>query len=264
MQLELTDRTVLVTGASEGIGRAVALRFAEEGANLVLCARREAPLAAVASEVEAVGRPAIAVPCDVTDPRAPEQVLEHVRPRFGGVDILVNNAGRATPRKLLKTTDDDWSAGIELNFLSAVRFTRAVLPWMVDQGWGRVINVSSTTAKLADPYYPIYGATKAALLNFTKTVSNAFAADGVCCNCVLPGITRTPLIEENIRNAVEATGASSEEVMARMTAKWPIPVGRLGESPEIADAILFFASARADWITGVSLPVDGGTIPVAG
>ena len=264
VDLELKGRTVLVTGASEGIGRAVALRFAHEGANVVACARREGPLCKLASEIEAVGAAIVAVPCDVSDPRAPSTVLDAARDRFPGVDILVNNAGGGAPRKLLATTDDDWTAGLELNFLSAVRFTRACLPWMIEKGWGRVVNVSSTTARLADPYYPIYGAAKAAMINFSKTVSAGFAADGVRCNCVLPGITRTPLIDTNIRSASQKTGATPEAIMLRMTEKWPIPVGRLGEPAEIAEVIVFLSSAKADWITGVSLPIDGGTIPVTG
>ena len=220
--------------------------------------------AELASEIETLGVGALTAPCDVTDPRAPGRVLDQVTRNSWQVDILVNNAGLAKPKKLLHTTDADWEAGLEINLLSAVRFTRVFLPPMIDRKWGRVINVSSTTAKLADPYYPIYGAAKAALLSFSKTVAASFAADGVSCNCVLPGITRTELVEENIAKAMEATGASAEEVMTRTLLKAPIPAGRLGQPEEIADAVTFLASARADWITGVSLPVDGGTIPVVG
>jgi 3-oxoacyl-[acyl-carrier protein] reductase len=260
VELGLKDRTVLVTGASEGIGRAVALRFAQEGANLVVCARRPDPLRDLAAEIEALGVGVVEVSCDVTDPAAPDAVLEAMRGRFPGVDVLVNNAGRATPRRFLKTTDEDWSDGIELNFMSAVRFTRACLPWMIENRWGRIVNVSSTTAKLADPFYAIYGATKAAMINFSKTISIGFAQDGICCNCILPGITLTPLIEENVRTAAEKTGSSSEEVMERMMEKWPIPVGRLGRPEEIADAVAFLSSASNDWLTGAVMQVDGGTI----
>ncbi|HEX3803122.1 MAG TPA: SDR family oxidoreductase [Solirubrobacteraceae bacterium] len=264
MSLGLKERTVLVTGASEGIGKAAAIRFAQEGANLVICARREGPLRDLASAIENMGVAAVAVPCDVTDPAAPQTVLDAAHERFPGVDVLVNNAGRATPRKFLAATDEDWSEGMELNFMSAVRFTRACLPWMVENRWGRIVNVSSTTAKLADPYYAIYGAAKAAMINLSKTVASAFATDGIRCNCILPGVTATPLIEENIRTAAEKTGATPEHVMERMMERWPIPVGRLGKPEEVADAIAFLASATNDWITGVALPVDGGTIRVAG
>lgn len=264
MDLGLIDKVALVTGASRGIGQAVALRFAAEGADLVLCARHEQRLLDLAAEIQASGRRAVAVPCDVTDPRAAEIVLEHARREFRGIDILINNAGASVPKQLLQTTDADWVAGFELNFLSAVRFTRACIPHMQAQRWGRIVNVASTTAKLADPYFPIYGAAKAAMVNFSKTVANAFASDGVRCNALLPGITRTELIEASIRSASEASGATADQVMERMLRKWPIPAGRLGEPDEVAQAVVFLSSAAADWITGVSLPVDGGTIPVAG
>jgi len=264
VDLELTGRTALVTGASRGIGRAIGLRLAREGARVVLCSRSEDALRRLASEIETGGGAAIVAPCDVTDPQAPGGVLDQLARSGSQVDILVNNAGLAEPKKLLRTTDADWKDGLEINLLSAVRFTRVFVPPMIERKWGRVINVSSTTAKLADPYYPIYGAAKAALVSFSKTVAASFAADGVTCNCILPGITRTELVQENIARAMEATGASADEVMERTLRKAPIPAGRLGEPDEIADAVAFLASARADWITGVSLPVDGGTIPVAG
>jgi 3-oxoacyl-[acyl-carrier protein] reductase len=264
VDLELSGHTALVTGASRGIGRAIALRLAGEGARVVVCARREDALRDLVCEIQAGGGAALAAPCDVTDHEAAARVLDQAANDSWRVDILVNNAGLAEPKRLLKTTDADWQAGLEINLLSAVRFTRAFVPAMVESAWGRVINVSSTTAKLADPYYAIYGAAKAALISFSKTVAVSFASDGVTCNCVLPGITRTELVQENIANAMAATGASAEEVMERTLRKAPIPVGRLGEPEEIAAAVAFLASARANWITGVSLPIDGGTIPVVG
>jgi 3-oxoacyl-[acyl-carrier protein] reductase len=264
MNLGLKDRTALITGASQGIGRAVAERLADEGAQVVLCARREGPLREAVAAIEASGGAAVGVACDVTDPTAPVAALEQARQRFGTVDILVNNAGLATPKKLLETTDADWIAGLDLNLLSTVRFTRACLPAMVEKQWGRIINVGSTTAKLADPYHPIYGAAKAAMINFSKTVSVGFATDGVRCNCVLPGITRTEMVDVNLASATAATGRAAEDLMARMLERAPIPIGRIAKPAEIADAIVFLASDNAGWITGVTLPLDGGTIPVTG
>jgi NAD(P)-dependent dehydrogenase (short-subunit alcohol dehydrogenase family) len=264
MDLDLNGRTVLVTGSSQGIGRAIALRFVQEGANVVLCARSEGPLLELQREIETAGGAAVAVTCDVTDPSAPGRVLEHARTRFAGVDVLINNAGTATPIQFLDATDDDWTAGLELNFLSAVRFTKACLPWMIEQHWGRIVNIASTTAKLAEPAHPIYGATKAAMLSLSKTIAASFAGDGIRCNAVLPGITFTPLVEANIAAAIASRGVSREEVLAGAMKRWPVPVGRFGEPEEIADAVAFLASPRADWITGVNLPIDGGTLPVAG
>jgi NAD(P)-dependent dehydrogenase (short-subunit alcohol dehydrogenase family) len=264
VDLGLKDRTALVTGASQGIGRAVALRLAQEGVRVVLCARRESPLRELAAEIEAAGGAALAVPCDATDHAAPAGVLRQALERFDRIDILVNNVGLAAPRKFLETSDEDWQTGLEINLLSAVRFTRACLPSMIDQRWGRIVNVSSITAKLVDPYQVVYGAGKAALVNFSKTISTAYAAEGICCNCVLPGITRTEMVEANLASSAKRTGRSPEDLMARMLQKAPIPIGRIAESDEIADAIVFLLSSNAGWITGVTLPLDGGTIPVAG
>lgn len=263
MDLELGGRTVLVTGASLGIGRSIALRFAAEGANLVLVARNEGPLIELRDEIEDAGGAAIHVACDVTDPQAPAIALDRARERFSSVDVLVNNAGRAIPTEFLDNTEDTWLEGLQLNFLSAVRFTRACLPQMVEQQWGRIINISSSTSKNADPLHAVYGAAKAAMNNFSRTVATRFAADGIRCSAVLPGITMTPLIEGNVRAAAEARGVSPEEVMAGAMKHWPIPAGRFGKPEEVAEVVVFLASARADWITGAMFPVDGGQIPVA-
>lgn len=263
VDLGLSGKTALVTGASEGIGRATALRFAREGANVVVCARREEPLRALEAEIEASGAGAVTVACDVTDPDAPAKVLEAARERWPGIDILVNNAGSTFAGQFLDTTDADWSAGIEMNLMSAVRFTRACLPWMLEQRWGRLIFVSSTYGRLGDPNHPIYGTTKGAMLNLSKSIAAAYAAAGVRSNCVLPGLTMTPLIEGNLQRAMERTGRTAEDLLKGVTDRWPIPVGRLGAMDETADAIAFLCSENAEWITGVSLPVDGGTIPVA-
>lgn len=264
MDLELKGRTVLVTGGSLGIGKAIALRFAREGSNLVLCARDPGRLAQARREVEQLGAAVVTVACDVTEPDSPGRVLEVACERFSTVDVLINNAGTARPVELLDTTDADWRELFELNFFSAVRFTKACLPSMIEQDWGRIVNVASTTAKLAEAAHPIYGATKAAMLSLSKTVSSSFAGNGIRCNAVLPGITYTELVEGNIAAAIQARGITREEVIAGAMRRWPVPMGRFGQPEEVADAVAFLASARADWITGVSLPIDGGTIPVVG
>ena len=168
MDLELGGRTVLVTGASLGIGRSIALRFAEEGANLVLVARNEGPLLELQNGIEGAGGAAICVPCDVTDPQAPAKVMDEARQRFSSIDVLVNNAGKATPTEFLDNTNDLWLEGLQLNFLSAVRFTRACLPQMVEQQWA-----GSSTSRARPPRTPTHSTRSTARPRPRSTTSRA-------------------------------------------------------------------------------------------
>ncbi|MHB8467961.1 MAG: SDR family NAD(P)-dependent oxidoreductase [Acidimicrobiales bacterium] len=260
MDLGLRDRVAIVTGASRGIGRRIAVDLAGEGCDLVVCAR--GPLDSTVAEIEATGRPAEGVRGDVTDPPATDAIVARAIDRFGRIDIVVNNAGGNVPVPLGKTTDADWREGLELNFLAAVRLTLGCMPAMQARGWGRVISIASTYGRQPDPYFGPYSAAKAALINFTANISRAFAAEGILANCVIPGVTRTELVEANAASAAQATGRDVEQIMAKVMAKDPIATGRFGEPEEVAAAVVFLASERASWITGSCITVDGGTIRV--
>lgn len=263
MDLGLTGRVALVTGASAGIGHAVAAALAAEGASLVVCAREPDRLAAAAAELgQQRGVEVVPVACDVTHPDSAPRLLSAAEHAFGRVDVLVNNAGSPVGKRLDSLTDDDWRAAFESNFLSAVRLAQACLPGMRARGWGRIINVASTSARMPDPWFAPYAAAKAALVNFTRTLAAAHSAEGVLSTCVLPGVTRTPGVEANAAAAAAASGRSVDEVLAATTARAPIASGRLGEPHEVAAAVAFLASDAASWITGACLAVDGGTLPV--
>ena len=245
----LTGRTALVTGASHGIGRAVALRLACSGAAVVLCGPDERPLLELVTEIEATGGAALAVPVDASEPRAAAIALTTAAGRLSDIGILINNAGAATTSTPLDTTDGDWIGGLELNLLSAVRFTRACLPAMIENRWGRIINVCGTTAQLADPRLGVYGASKAALLNFSRTVSAAYASDGVRCTAVIPEVI--------------LAGAPGREAIAGAGSARRDPARRAGRPEEIADAVTRLVTAAADRAAAVGLPVDDGMVPVA-
>lgn len=258
----LAGRVAVVTGASKGIGRAIAFELAGAGADLVICARGAAALEAVAEEIRASGRAVEAVSADVSTPAGAALVLEHARARFGRIDVLVNNAGKGTPKRMLELTEDDWHASFELNFMSAVRLSLGCVPLMRQRG-GRIINISSRVGRQPDPYFAPYAAAKAALINFTKNLANAFSKDGILSNCIVPGLVRTEAVEEAARASARATGKTVEEVFAATLAKRPIPAGRLGEPADVAGLVVFLASPRASWITGSTFTVDGGIVPTA-
>ena len=260
MDLGLRGRVAVVTGASQGIGREIALQLAAEGADLVLCARRQDALDAVAEQGQARGVNALVVAGDVTDSATATQVMSAATRRFGRVDVLVNNAGKGHSTALDALSRQDWEDAFELNFFSVVRLSQACVPMMRDQGFGRIINIGSRVGKEPDPYFAPYGAAKAALMNFTKNLANAYSADGVTANVVLPGLVHSEAVDEAARKSAEATGKSVDEVMAATLRKRPIPAGRLGEPADIAALVAFVASEGAGWLTGSCLTIDGGIV----
>jgi 3-oxoacyl-[acyl-carrier protein] reductase len=260
---DLAGRVAVVTGASKGIGRAIALELADAGADLVVNARGADALDAVAKEIGARGRQVHAVAADVATPDGAAAVVVGARQRFGRVDVLVNNAGKGAPKPILDLTEDDWHASLELNLLSAVRLSLACVPLMREQRGGRIVNIASRVGRQPDPYFAPYAAAKAALINFTKSLANAFSKDGILCNCVVPGLIRTEAVLEAAQTSAAATGKSIDEVFEQTLRQRPIPAGRLGEPEDIAGIVVFLAGPRATWITGSTITVDGGIVPTA-
>jgi 3-oxoacyl-[acyl-carrier protein] reductase len=261
MDLGITGRVAVVTGASRGIGRAVAGMLAAEGVALVLGARGEADLAQATTELAGAGADVVGVPCDVLDPAAIDALAAAALERHGHVDVLVNNAGGDSGRLPFHDLDDEaWERAYRLNVVSAVRLTRALLPGMREQRWGRIVNVSSYTARVPEPFCGPYAAAKAALANVTRTLSRTYAGEGVVSNCVLPGLTRTDGVAAGFADAAATTGRGEEDLLAAMLRRAPIDVGRPGESEEVAAAIAFLCSEQAAWISGTSILVDGGTV----
>jgi 3-oxoacyl-[acyl-carrier protein] reductase len=260
MELGLVGKVSIVTGASQGIGREIALALAAEGSQLVISSRRQDALERVAKEVEEIGSDAEVVSADVTDPAAASAIVDAADARFGRIDVLVNNAGKGVNKPLLDLTDADWRDSFELNFLSAVRLSLACVPRMQTIGGGRIINIASRVGREPDPYFGPYGAAKAALINFSKALANAFSKEGILTNSVVPGLIRTEAVEESAERSAEATGMSVDEVFEATLRKRPIPAGRLGQPKDVAGLVAFLASDRASWITGSCFTVDGGIV----
>ena len=259
MDLGLQGKIALVAAASKGLGRAVAEELAAEGAHLVLCARGEAELRATAAAIEAAsGVPVLAVPADLAAPGAAAAVVAVALARFGRVDVLVTNAGGPPAGTFENLSPDTWDAATRLLLTSVVELTRAVLPGMKAQGWGRILNITSISVKQPVDNLMLSNSLRAAVTGMARTLATEVAAQGITVNNILPGYTRT----ERVVGLADATAAREGISAAEATARWEaeIPMRRLGEPREFAALAAFLCSERASYITGTSVPVDGGWI----
>lgn len=259
MDLGLQERVCVVTGSTAGIGLETAGLLAENGATVVVCGRDPARLEAARAQAGA----ALAVACDLASREGPAALIGRAEAAFGRVDCLVNNVGLAVQRGLDEVTDDDWDALWQLNVMSYVRTIRAALPGMRARGAGRIVNVSSTAGKRPSQTMPDYSVTKAAVLSLSRLVADVYAKDGILCNAVCPGPTRSPawLAGGGLADQVAArTGKPREQVLEDLGRGRPI--GRMAEPAEIANVIVFLCSDRASYVTGAAWGADGGTVPV--
>jgi NAD(P)-dependent dehydrogenase (short-subunit alcohol dehydrogenase family) len=262
MDLGLGGRVALVTGSTQGIGRAVADLLSAEGASVVVSSRREEAVDATVAGLRSAGASVIGVVADVEDAHSADVLRDAALDAFGRIDIVVNNAGgygRGGDR-LTDFREDIWMDLYRLNVVSAVRLTTACLPSMLERRWGRIVNVASTFARDVDTRFAPYGAAKAALLHVTRNFSLAYASRGICSNAVLPGLTRTDGTLAGYEAAGRASDRTSEQIERRMIELQPIAADRTGEPYEVAAAIGFLCSEQASWVTGELLQVDGGTI----
>jgi NAD(P)-dependent dehydrogenase (short-subunit alcohol dehydrogenase family) len=258
---KLADKTVLVTGGGRGIGRAVALAFAREGARVFVVARTGAEVERVAAEVRAEcgAQSASHAVCDVADPASVARAFEEARAFFGrGPDILVNNAGVAESAKLTEATDEFWQRHLAVNLSGTFYCMRAALPGMVERGWGRVINVASIAGKTGAPYISAYSASKHGVLGLTRSAALEVAAKGVTVNAVCPGYVDTLMTARAVEKIELKTGRSAAESLAAI--KRMSPQNRLVAPEEVAAVALLLASEDGRGITGQAINVDGGTV----
>lgn len=265
VETNLATRVALVTGASQGIGEAVARALHREGARVALLARNQARLSRITDEL---GERALAVSGDVMDARSVLDAVETVERQFGQIDILVNNAGgiRSSDGDLFrpfeKVSDKDWTETWEFNVLSAVRTARVLAPRMAARGWGRIINISSESGVQPDPIAIEYAAAKGALNVLTKALSKAYGGKGVLVNCVSPAYVDTPILRDILAQREGAERIPPDELAQRFMADFRpnIAVGRPCRPEDVAAAVLFLASDGAAFINGANLRVDGGSV----
>ena len=254
----LLNRRALVTGASRGIGRGIALALAAAGADVALSARGQADLDQLAGEIRALGRRAFAVPADVTDPEDVGRMAATALASLGGVDILVNNAGAAGSHKFLGHPDELWHQMLAVNLTSAYYVTKALAPQMVSRGAGRIIMIASVASKVGARYSAAYTASKHGVLGLTRVLAAELVTSGITVNAICPGYVDTPMTDGTIANMVARTRLS--EAQARETLEQMSPQRRLIAPDEVADLAVYLASDSARGITGQAINVDGGAV----
>ena len=259
MQIKMNGRTALITGGSRGLGRAMALRFAQAGADVAITARRADVLDETKSEIEAASDVKVgAYPCDVTDAGQIAAMHEAVSADFGTIDILVNNAGSAVRGKFEELTDEVWQDDFDLKVFAAIRTSRLVLPKMKEQKWGRIINILNGAAKAPGAEGAPTAVSRAAGMAITKVLSKEFASYNILVNALCTGIIVTDLWDRAYKK--QTPDMSFDQFIAEKGKE--VPLGRMGTAEEYANAACFLASDAASYITGVAINVDGGRSPV--
>jgi 3-oxoacyl-[acyl-carrier protein] reductase len=257
MDLGIKDKTAIVCGASRGLGYASARELAAEGARVVICAREEKNIREAASRItQETGSQAIPVAADVSQAEDVSRVVGAALDTFGSVDILVNNAGGPPPGPFENHDDRAWLAAFELNLLSAVRFSRAVIDPMRDSGGGRIVNITSVAVKQPVDNLILSNSVRAGVVGLAKTLSKELAPHGILVNNVCPGFILTDRSVSIVKGRAESEGKSYDETLSELTAG--IPLARIGEPAELAALVAFLCSARASYITGATIQVDGG------
>jgi 3-oxoacyl-[acyl-carrier protein] reductase len=243
--LELKGKIALVTGAAQGIGRAIALLLAQKGADIVISDINLEKAEEMAKEIEALGRKAMAIKVDVANTNDVERMVEAILERFGQIDILVNNAGIARDKLILRMTEEDWDSVLNVNLRGTFNCTKAVIKHMSKQRKGKIVNIASVVGEMGNVGQANYSASKAGVIGFTKTIAREFAQRGINVNAIAPGYIETPM--------TEALTEKVKEELRRM-----IPMERLGRPEDVAQAVFFLVSEASSYITGQVLNVNGG------
>ena len=256
IDLDLSGKRAVLTGASLGIGAAAVHALADQGAQVCFCSRSEGNVAALSGYRPPSGDGSVrGFAADMADRESVDAFLDGVL-ADGPVDILVNNVGASPSRNFLYMSDDDWASLFELNLMSAVRCTRALLPAMRQKKWGRVVMVSSGAGLYPNPALIDYSASKAAMISIGKSLARKYGADNVLVNSVTPGLIHTPMWERAASEVATAGGTSMEAVLAGNARS--VPLGRYGTAEEIAAVIVFLCSNAASYVNGAAITVDGG------
>lgn len=260
MDLGLKGKVALVAGASKGLGKAVALALAREGASVAILSRDQSRVQAAAKELqEATGARVVGVAADVSRLGDIKRAVDVTANEFGTIHILVTNAGGPPPGSGLNLTDEQWRQAVDLTLLSAVRLSQAVVPYMQKNKWGRILHLGSFTVKYPAENLMLSNSIRAAVVGLGKTQADELGQYNITVNSVLPGWTETERVSQLLKDRAERGKTTVEQARGSITKE--IPLGRMGKPEEFANAVVFLASERASYIDGVYLLVDGGITP---
>ena len=259
MELGLKNKVAVVGASSKGLGRAIAHGLAEEGATVVVCARNAEPLEVTAAEIRKnTSSEVMSIPADVSNPHDVENLVQASIEHFGGIDILVNNAGGPKDGRFDDLDVTDYQDAVNLNLMSTINLTRAVVPSMRARGGGRIINLTSVSVKQPVEGLMLSNMARTGVIGFAKTLATELAPENILINNVCPGIIFTDRIQQLATIRAEEAGITFDEAIENMTQN--IPLGRIGNPQEFANLVVFLASERASYITGTTIQVDGGMI----
>ena len=259
MDLELRDKVACVVGASSGLGLAVAHLLAAEGARVAIVARRPDPLKAAAERIrQGTGAEVLSITADVTLPIACQRAVDATAAHFGGLVILIANAGGPPAGAFTELRDEQWQQAVNLNLMSSVRLARAAIPHLKQRGGGRIIVIASLSAKQPLPNLILSNSIRAGVLGLTKSLANELAPFNILVNAVCPGWTQTERVQYLVDDRARRQNMTAEQAAAAIVSD--IPLRRMAQPEEFAAPVVFLASARASFITGIALQIDGGQI----
>lgn len=259
MDLGLRNRVALVCGASSGLGKAVAMGLAREGARVAICSRTPEKLEKAAEEIRrSTGAEVLAAPADVSVPAEVKKLVKTVYAHFKQLDILVTNAGGPPPGQFLTLPEEAWQKALDLNLLSTLHLCREAVPHMKSSGWGRIVNITSFSAKQPQDNLILSNTARAGVLGLAKSMANELAPYNILINTVCPGAFETERHLALSKKRAENEGISVEELMKKRVKE--IPLGRIGHPEEFADLVVFLCSDRASYITGTAIQIDGGSV----